>query len=109
MQTSSNVPVSGPVGTHAKAIMPNGTVILLIEFQKERLEPDGKIHGLMKDRPQFEAAIQGGQRLLTFGRERGLQTVHSGLRFPTSNTPIFFDACSQAKRGRDGPTLPPDW
>jgi len=65
----------------AKNIDPKDTAILLIEFQREWLDADGKINFLMKDRAQFESAIKGGHDLLEFGRKNGIQIIHSGLRF----------------------------
>ncbi len=64
-----------------KPINPERTAVVLIEFQKEWVESDGKINRLMEDRPQFEAAIKGGRDLLALAREAGLTVVHSGLRF----------------------------
>lgn len=69
------------MNTPTKTIDPTRTAVLLIEFQKEWLEPDGKINGLMEDRPQFESAIEGGRELLAYAREKGLTVIHSGLRF----------------------------
>ena len=57
------------------------TAILLIEFQREWLDADGKINHLMEDREQFDAAIVGGRRLLDAGRSLGMTVIHSGLRF----------------------------
>lgn len=65
----------------AKLIEPSRTAVLLIEFQKEWLEDDGKINHLMEDRDQFRAAIEGGRRLLALARKTGLPVIHSGLRF----------------------------
>lgn len=64
-----------------KQIDPVDTAILLIEFQKEWLEEDGKINHLMEDREQFDSAIEGGRKLLAFGREKGTPIIYSGLRF----------------------------
>lgn len=64
-----------------KPIDPQRTAVLLIEFQKEWLEKDGKINHLMLDRAQFDAAIEGGRALLALAREAGLTVFHSGLRF----------------------------
>ena len=62
-------------------IDPSDTAVVLIEFQKEWLDPDGKINRLMEDREQFDDAVEGGRRLLALAREKGLKVVHSGLRF----------------------------
>ncbi len=60
---------------------PDRTAILMVEFQKEWLDPAGKLNPVMQDRALFEGAIEGGARLLAFGREAGLTIVHSGLSF----------------------------
>lgn len=57
------------------------TALLLIEFQKEWLEDDGKINHLMEDRSQFEASKVGGKVLLELARSKGMTVIHSGLRF----------------------------
>jgi nicotinamidase-related amidase len=57
------------------------SALVLIEFQNEWLHADGKINGFMKDRDQFEGAIDGGRRALDAARRAGLPVVHSGLRF----------------------------
>lgn len=64
-----------------KTIDLSRTAVILIEFQKEWLEKDGKINGLMEDRAQFEAAVNGGRELLDFARAKGMTIIHSGLRF----------------------------
>jgi len=72
-------------------IDPTDTAILLIEFQREWLDEDGKINPLMKDRAQFDSAIKGGQRLLAYGRENNIQIVHSGLRFQAGYPELGHD------------------
>jgi nicotinamidase-related amidase len=49
---------------------PSRMALLLIEYQREWLDPDGKLNHLMQDRPQFAAA-----------RAAGLRIVHVGLCF----------------------------
>lgn len=55
--------------------------LVMIEFQNEWLANNGKINGLMTDRPQFEAAISSGRRALTVARDARLPIAHAGLRF----------------------------
>ena len=64
-----------------KVIDPTDTAIVMIEFQREWLDADGKINKLMLDRSQFEAAVGGARELLALGREHGIKIVHAGLRF----------------------------
>jgi biuret amidohydrolase len=58
-----------------------GSALVLIEFQNEWLHADGKINAFMKDRAQFDEAIQGGRRALDVARRAGLPIAHAGLRF----------------------------
>jgi len=74
-----------------KLIDPTDTAILLIEFQKEWMEDDGKINRLLEDRQQFKSAVEGGKELLEFGREKGIQIVHSGLRFQPGHPELGKD------------------
>jgi nicotinamidase-related amidase len=57
------------------------TALVLIEYQREWLDADGKINRLMTDRPQFEAALERSKRLIDGAREAGLAIVHVGLAF----------------------------
>lgn len=74
-----------------KTIDPARTAVLLIEFQREWLDEDGKINRLMQDRAQFGSAIAGGRALLDLARERGLTVVHSGLRFAPGHPELGTD------------------
>lgn len=74
-----------------KVIDPKDTAVLLIEFQKEWIEADGKINHLMEDRQQFETAQRVGKELLEFGRDKGLQIIHSGLRFTDGHPELGHD------------------
>lgn len=74
-----------------KPIDPSRTAVLLIEFQKEWLEEDGKINHLMEDRPQFEASQSGGKALLNLARDKGLTVIHSGLRFSEGHPELGED------------------
>jgi len=74
-----------------KQIDPSDTAILLIEFQKEWLDSDGKINHLMEDRGQFESAIEGGRKLLKLGRDKDMQIIHSGLRFQPGHPELGDD------------------
>ena len=55
--------------------------LVMIEFQREWLDVDGKLGGMMQDRAQFEAAITGGQRALEAARANGLTVAHVGYSF----------------------------
>lgn len=74
-----------------KPIDPSRTAVLLIEFQKEWLEDDGKINHLMEDRHQFEASKEAGKALLQLARDKGLAVVHSGLRFSDGHPELGND------------------
>jgi nicotinamidase-related amidase len=60
---------------------PADRALILIEFQREWLDPAGKIHHLMADRAQFDAAVASGARVLEAARADGWPVVHVGLRY----------------------------
>lgn len=60
---------------------PSRAALLLIEYQREWLDPDGKLNPLMQDRPQLAAAVAASRRLIAAARGAGLRIVHVGLRF----------------------------
>lgn len=70
---------------------PARTAVVFIEFQREWLEPHGKLNPLMKDRRQFDDAVEGGRRLLGLARRHGLKVVHSGLRFASGHPELGID------------------
>lgn len=74
-----------------KPIDPARTAVLLIEFQKEWLDDDGKINHLMEDRDQFEKSQVGGRALLKLARDTGLKVIHSGLRFSDGHPELGND------------------
>jgi nicotinamidase-related amidase len=55
--------------------------LILIEFQREWLDEDGKINKLMEDKQQFQAAIEGAKQAVSAARRHGMPVVHVGLRF----------------------------
>jgi nicotinamidase-related amidase len=61
------------------------SALVLIEFQSEWLDEDGKINHLMQDREQFQAALEGAKRVLAAARRHELPVVHCGLRFQTGH------------------------
>lgn len=61
--------------------MNKNKALILIEFQNEWLDDDGKIRRLMQDKKQFEFAIEGAKRALGAARQYGMSIVHCGLRF----------------------------
>lgn len=60
---------------------PATTALVMIEFQREWLDPDGKLGGMMQDRAQFDAARAGGRRALQAAREQDLVVAHVGYDF----------------------------
>ncbi len=56
--------------------------LVLIEFQGEWLNAEGKIHFLMRDnKDDLENAINNGKQALSAARRRGMKIVHCGLQF----------------------------
>ena len=74
-----------------KPIDPARTAVLVIEFQREWMDEDGKLNHLMEDRPQFEASKTGGKDLLKLARAAGLTVIHSGLRFTEGHAELGQD------------------
>ncbi|WP_269581354.1 cysteine hydrolase [Roseibium sp. Sym1] len=60
---------------------PTSTALVMIEFQREWLAPDGKLQAVVEDRSQFDAAVAAARTLLATARENGLAIAHAGLRF----------------------------
>jgi nicotinamidase-related amidase len=60
---------------------PTSRALVLIEFQREWLDPAGKINHLMADREQFDAAVGNGARALAAARLGGWPVIHVGLRY----------------------------
>ncbi|MDX2242170.1 MAG: cysteine hydrolase [Leptolyngbyaceae cyanobacterium bins.302] len=57
------------------------SALVLIEFQREWLDEDGKINPLMQDRKQFQVAIAAAKQALEAARQAGMPIVHCGLKF----------------------------
>jgi nicotinamidase-related amidase len=69
------------------------SALIMIEFQREWLDADGRLNAMMEDRPQFEAAIAGGRNVLNVAREAGVLVAHAGYSFspgyPELGTPDY--------------------
>jgi Isochorismatase family len=57
------------------------SALILIEFQREWLDEDGKLFFLMQDQEQFQSAIQAAKQLLEAARQSEIKIVHCGLSF----------------------------
>ena len=57
------------------------SALILIEFQRDWLDNDGKIHSLIEDHDQFKPAIDNVEKALIFARNNAIEVVHCGLRF----------------------------
>lgn len=57
------------------------SALILIEFQQEWLDQDGKLHSLMQDRKQFQFAIKSAKDVLETARQCEMKIVHCGLSF----------------------------
>lgn len=60
---------------------PKRTALVLIEFQREWLDPTGRLNSLMRDRTQFAGAVKAGSDLLKAARTSALPVFHVSLRF----------------------------
>ena len=63
------------------AIDPRHSGLVMVEFQREWLDADGKLNGMMQDRGQFEAAIEGGRKALAAARAAKMFVAHVGYSF----------------------------
>lgn len=58
-------------------MMDASSALLLIEFQREWLDPKiGKLNALIKDRSQFSASVEGARRALRVARASDMHVVH---------------------------------
>ncbi len=65
-------------------MMDTSTALLLIEFQREWLDPEiGTLNALMKDRGQFSASVAGARRALCAARASDMHVVHVPCLFET--------------------------
>ena len=55
--------------------------LVLIEYQGEWLDADGKLNKLMQDRKLFADSVEQSRRALEAARRAGMRIVHVGLRF----------------------------
>lgn len=60
-----------------RALDPHRTALIMIEFQREWLDPEiGKLGQLMQDQDAFQASIPKAKRLLGAARDAGMNIVH---------------------------------
>ena len=57
------------------------SALVLIEYQRDWFDEDGKIHHLMKDKKLFENSVQHSKVALEAARRAGMTIVHVGLAF----------------------------
>lgn len=62
------------------ALIPSCTALVLIEFQREWLDSEGRLNKLIHDR-QLEGAVRAGREILQLSRRIGLTIFHVGLNF----------------------------
>lgn len=58
-----------------------GSALLLIEFQYEWLNPNGKLYHRMQDQASFLQSVEAAKRALFAARQARLPIFHSGLSF----------------------------
>lgn len=73
------------LNTTQEGVMQNGNMdrcaLVLIEYQGEWLNEDGKINRLMQDRQLFADSLEHSRQALEAARRAGIRIVHVGLRF----------------------------
>lgn len=62
----------------------NHSALLLIEFQNEWLDQQGKLNKLMQDREQFLTSLKNAEEILKAARNTSIHIVHSGLHFTST-------------------------
>jgi biuret amidohydrolase len=60
------------------------SALILIEFQREWLDEDGKLFFLMQDQEKFQSAIEAAKRMLEAVRQSEIKIVHCGLNFQSA-------------------------
>lgn len=101
------------VAAHPRAFPHNGlakdeVALILIDMQRDFLEPDGYLTGMGYDVSGVRAAIKPAQRLLTAARGAGLDVIHTrqGYRPDLAEVPAHKLARIQAGQsaiGKPGP------
>lgn len=64
------------------------SALLLVEFQKEWLNPEGKLAHLFQDKMQMEESVKNAVRITEAARMAGISIVHSGLSFSENYTEL---------------------
>lgn len=62
----------------------NNHALLLIEFQHEWLNENGKLFPLMTDKTSFLESIEHAKKIITAARHIKMPIIHSGLSFQTN-------------------------
>jgi len=59
----------------------NNSALLLIEFQNEWLDKNGKLNNLFLDREQFLISLKNAEKVLKYARNTQINVIHSGLNY----------------------------
>lgn len=54
--------------------------LVMVEFVNEWLDPQGKLHGLIQDKPAFARSQEAGKRALEAARQAGMPVIHATLQ-----------------------------
>jgi len=73
-------------------IDPSKSALVLIEYQRDWLDPDGKLHPLLEDEQMVRASVERSKAALDAARKAGLKIVHAGLRFAPGYPELGRDA-----------------
>jgi nicotinamidase-related amidase len=83
----------------AQAVPPESTridrsksALVLIEYQRDWLDPDGKLRPLLEDEQLLRTSLERSQVALEAARKAGMVIVHVGLRFAPGYPELGRDA-----------------
>lgn len=72
----------------------SNSALLLIEFQNEWLNEEGKLNRLLLDREQFLTSIKNAEKVIKSARNTQIHIIHSGLNYSSD-----YKELGKAKHG----------
>ena len=75
-----------------EAVDGGSSALVLIEYQREWLDTQGKLHSLFDNKELFRASLSNSAMALDAARKAGMKVVHVGLRFAPGYPELGTDA-----------------